>query len=182
MGLFKMINTDTIYGIGGERNIGSNVYALLLKTTNGGANWGYQDIDTSFHIGGFGAIEFINGNTGWAYQGNGVHTTNGGGPITFTAINNNTQVIPKDYILFQNYPNPFNSMTNFKFQISNSGNIKIILYDISGKEVRTIMNERRQAGVHEIKFDAGNLSSGVYFYSLFADGKRIDTKKMVLIK
>ena len=179
---FKIINPDTLYGCGGYRDLGMRDIGLIWKTTNGGINWGYQQPDTNYYNGFYHVLDFINENTGWTYEGNGVHTTNGGGPITFTAINNNTQIIQKDYVLYQNYPNPFNSITNFKYQILNSGNIKIILYDISGKEVRTIMNERLQAGIHEVKFDAGNLSSGVYFYVMFADNIRVDTKRMVLVK
>ncbi len=90
--------------------------------------------------------------------------------------------IPEDFRLYQNYPNPFNQSTMFKFQCSIPGNVKINVYDITGKEVRTLVNEYKQAGTYEVRFDALELSSGVYLYALFADGKRKDVKKMIITK
>ncbi|MBM4157429.1 MAG: T9SS type A sorting domain-containing protein [Ignavibacteria bacterium] len=89
--------------------------------------------------------------------------------------------VPEFYSLGQNYPNPFNSMTNFKFQMLNSGMAKIIVYDILGKEVITLVNEKLAPGTYEIRFDGGNLSSGIYFYRMTA-GNFVQTKKMLMIK
>lgn len=89
--------------------------------------------------------------------------------------------IPSEYKLYQNYPNPFNSMTNVKWQMLNAGNVRIILYDILGKEVVTLVNEEQKPGVYEVKFDCSSLPSGIYFYKLQTENFT-DTKRMVLIK
>ncbi|MCX6163489.1 MAG: T9SS type A sorting domain-containing protein [Ignavibacteriae bacterium] len=90
--------------------------------------------------------------------------------------------IPSSFKLFQNYPNPFNPTTNIKYQIANNNFVMLKVYDIQGKEIATLVNEKQVAGTYEVSFDASNFSSGIYFYSLFADGMKIDTKKMVFLK
>jgi hypothetical protein len=88
---------------------------------------------------------------------------------------------PNSYKLEQNYPNPFNPATKISFAIPKAGHVKLIVYDILGREVAVIVNEFRQAGNHSVVFDGENLSSGIYFYS-FGSGDFKDTKKMTLIK
>ncbi|MBN1632834.1 MAG: T9SS type A sorting domain-containing protein [Ignavibacteria bacterium] len=103
-------------------------------------------------------------------------------------INNSNKIMPENFKLYQNYPNPFNSMTNVKFEMSNAGVVEIIVFDLQGKEVRTLVNEYKQAGTYQVKFNARqggsltDLPSGVYFYSLIVDDIFISTKKFVLIK
>lgn len=94
--------------------------------------------------------------------------------------NNNNQT-PNTYKLEQNYPNPFNPVTKINFAIPNPGNVKLLVYDVLGREVSVIVNEYKQAGNHSVVFDAENLASGIYFYSIEA-GDFKDTKKMTLIK
>jgi hypothetical protein len=89
--------------------------------------------------------------------------------------------IPKEYSLIQNYPNPFNPTTNIKFALPKSGLVKLVIYDILGNEVKTIVNEFKNAGSYTVDFDASSLSSGVYMYKI-TSGNFIDTKKMMLIK
>lgn len=88
---------------------------------------------------------------------------------------------PQTFSLSQNYPNPFNSMTNVKFHILNAGIAKITLYDLLGRDVTTLVNEKLQPGTYQIIFDASSLSSGVYYYKLITLGYT-DTKKMTIIK
>jgi hypothetical protein len=95
-------------------------------------------------------------------------------------INHNVEM-PDKYTLFQNYPNPFNPTTDIKFAIPKAGFVKMVIYDVLGREVKTLVNEYRQAGVYNINFDASSYSSGVYFYRIEA-GNFIQTKKMLLIK
>ena len=90
-------------------------------------------------------------------------------------------IIPKDYKLFQNYPNPFNSMTKLKFQIPKTSFVKLIIYDILGRETVVLVNENLKAGSYAVEWDAENYPSGVYLYTIMADGYR-ETKKMVLDK
>lgn len=89
--------------------------------------------------------------------------------------------IPTTYSLEQNYPNPFNPITNIKFGIPTSSNVKLIVYDITGKEVAILLNEFKQAGTYTYSFDGSALSSGVYFYRLIA-GNFVDTKRMIIVK
>ena len=88
--------------------------------------------------------------------------------------------LPKTYKLYQNYPNPFNPTTSIKYEIPKNAEITIKIYDLLGKEVFSL-NEYKQAGSYEVKFDGSNLASGMYFYSLEANGFK-DVKKMVLLK
>jgi len=95
--------------------------------------------------------------------------------------------VPTAYSLGQNYPNPFNPMTNFKFSMLNAGDVKIVVYDVMGREVQTLVNKRLNAGTYEVRFDARHggssreLTSGVYFYRMVTEGY-LETKRMLLIK
>jgi hypothetical protein len=89
--------------------------------------------------------------------------------------------IPSLYILAQNYPNPFNPSTVIKYQIPKSELVKLNIYNVLGKEVKTLVKEIQDAGVHEVEFNGKDLSSGIYFYSLNA-GSFSSTKKMILMK
>jgi hypothetical protein len=89
--------------------------------------------------------------------------------------------IPEDYSISQNYPNPFNPSTEIEFNLPESGLITLKVFDILGKEITTLVNEQMQAGNYKLTFDASNLPSGIYFYSLHANDF-VSTKKMVLLK
>jgi photosystem II stability/assembly factor-like uncharacterized protein len=97
------------------------------------------------------------------------------------SVQNISTEIPAQFSLSQNYPNPFNSTSNLKFQISNLSYVKIIVYDIMGREVQTLVNERLQLGTYEVTFDGSTLNSGIYFYRMKTEGFS-ETKKMLLIK
>jgi glycosidase len=88
---------------------------------------------------------------------------------------------PEDYNLYQNYPNPFNPSTTIRYSIINPDVVKIKIYDVLGREVRTLVNEFKQAGTYELQFSANGLASGIYLYRI-ESGKFIKTKKMILLK
>ena len=90
--------------------------------------------------------------------------------------------IPREYILYQNYPNPFNSSSKLKYEIAKLSNVRIVIYDITGREVQTLVNETLKPGLYETTFDGSKLSSGIYFYSLIVEGKSIAVKKMAMVK
>jgi 5'-nucleotidase len=90
--------------------------------------------------------------------------------------------ITADYKLHDNYPNPFNSSTIIRFSINKPAFITISVYDITGKKISSITENRFSAGTHSVIFSSNPVSSGIYFYRLTADGKNIDTKRMVVIK
>jgi len=86
--------------------------------------------------------------------------------------------------LSQNYPNPFNPVTKIDFDIPKDANVKITIFDMSGREIRTLVKEFKTAGYYTVQFDASGISSGAYFYRLMTDGdiKSVITKKLVLVK
>ncbi|MCX6165293.1 MAG: T9SS type A sorting domain-containing protein, partial [Ignavibacteriae bacterium] len=99
-----------------------------------------------------------------------------------TGLSNNNYEVPNNYTLFQNYPNPFNPNTKIEFKIKEKGLVTLKVYNILGKEISTLVNKNLSAGTYDLTFYGENYSSGLYFYSLFVDGNKIDSKKMLLIK
>lgn len=96
------------------------------------------------------------------------------------------EIYPKEFYLSQNYPNPFNPSTTIMFTVpinvkSETSNTKLVVYDILGREVTTLVNEVKAPGTYEITFDASQLASGVYFYRL-TSGNFVQTKKMILLR
>jgi hypothetical protein len=98
---------------------------------------------------------------------------------------------PSKFQLNQNYPNPFNPSTNIKFSLPEQSIVKIVIYDLLGREVKTLINDVRPAGVYTVRWNGENklninASSGIYFYSLYAAGadnkKFTSFKKMILLK
>jgi hypothetical protein len=89
---------------------------------------------------------------------------------------------PSNFILEQNYPNPFNPVTTIKYSIPEISKVSLILFNLLGEEVATLVNEEKVAGYYQVQFSAkGGYASGVYFYQLKA-GDFIQTKKMLLMK
>jgi flagellar hook assembly protein FlgD len=89
---------------------------------------------------------------------------------------------PVKYELSQNFPNPFNPTTNISFSIARTADVKILVYDVLGREVMTFINSRFNAGAHSFTFDGSELSSGIYYYTMYLDGSMFETKKMILMK
>ena len=97
--------------------------------------------------------------------------------------------LPLEFSLEQNYPNPFNPATSIKYTLSSKQNVQLLVYNVLGKEIATLVNEEKPAGNYEVNFDASKLSSGVYFYQLQASDLEtisgqgfVETKKMILIR
>jgi hypothetical protein len=105
----------------------------------------------------------------------------GCGPSIPVAIDPIYSQTPLVYTLSQNYPNPFNPSTTINFGLPKASNVKLIVYDILGREVIVLVNEFKTAGTYKVDFDAANLSSGVYFYTIKVNDFTA-TKKMLLIK
>ena len=115
-------------------------------------------------------------------------------PVSIAIIRLETKIHPQGespatFELSQNYPNPFNPITHFGFRIADFGFVSLKVYDVLGREVRTLVNENLQAGSYERTFDATGLASGVYFYRLKAgdpsasSGRRfVETKKLILVR
>ena len=175
------LNKDTVWMVGARKYKSAPVY----KTTNGGLNWGYQIPDTSLLIYDYYYVKFVNGLIGWLFRPTPLllRTNTGGNDTTyFTGINNILTVSPMDYRLFQNYPNPFNTGTVIRYKLSVAGNVSIKVYDVQGHEVQTLVEKRLNPGEYSVSFNGNNLSSGIYFYKLYANEKIIETRKMTLLK
>ena len=91
------------------------------------------------------------------------------------------ETIPTEFALYQNYPNPFNPGTLIKYQVPENSFVTIRVYDLLGEELATLVNEEKSAGSYDVNFDAGQLSSGFYIYTIKA-GNFTSTKKMMLMK
>lgn len=98
-----------------------------------------------------------------------------------TSINPNV-LSPESFSLDQNYPNPFNPETVIRFNVGSKSQISLKIFDVNGKEIMVAVNEQRNEGKYDFKFNGINLPSGIYFYSLSADGNLLDTKRMILLK
>ncbi len=103
------------------------------------------------------------------------------GDTILTGINQISTEATSSYSLSQNFPNPFNPNTVIRYQLPVVSNVSIRVYDVQGREVRTLVNERMQAGTYEVDFDGKGLNSGVYFYRMVTRNFS-ETKKMLLIK
>jgi len=144
---------------------------IIYKTVNGGRSW-FKFYRTQTQEYGLRDIEIINRrlifsltNSLWVF---GSHHSN--------SVNDKS-----DEMLKQNFPNPFNPTTKISYTIPYSGFLKLEVFDISGRQLVTLVNEPKTAGTHSVEFNGNNFSSGTYFYKITA-GEFIETKMMVLIK
>lgn len=118
-----------------------------------------------------------------ASTGTMLRVLNGWGIKLETTVGIENDELPTKYFLAQNYPNPFNPSTTISYQLPTSSFVSLKIYDVLGNEVKTLVNEYKQAGDHnyELKIDNSELSSGIYFYRINA-GYYSSTKKLVYIK
>jgi hypothetical protein len=100
-------------------------------------------------------------------------------PLTGITNENGT---PVSFELKQNYPNPFNPSTTIEYNLSKASYVTIRVYDVLGRQVGLLADEYKQAGSHQVNYDASRLSSGVYYYKLATDNGFSETKKMILTK
>ena len=166
---FPSINTGYATG-------GTGVY----KSTNTGNNWVYQPLSGIFTL---QSIYFLDENTGFACGtfGTFIKTTTGG--ISSVSLINSE--LPLQYSLSQNYPNPFNPSTTINFSIpaveTSRWVVSLKVYDISGREVATLVDQQLTPGTYSVEWNASNHPSGVYFYKL-SSADFTQTNKMILIK
>ncbi len=168
-----MLNSSTGWATGFY-----GTYNAVSKTTNAGLNWILQ-FNSPVRI--INPVFILDENNAWFGGADNViyKTTNGGGIIS--AINHISSNIPNGFSLLQNYPNPFNPTTKINFDLKNAAFAMLRVYDITGREVRTLVYEKLSAGSYSYDFNAVELPSGVYFYQLQTDGF-VETKKMILLK
>lgn len=98
-----------------------------------------------------------------------------------TGVRISSAALPEGFELYQNYPNPFNPTTVISYQLSGASRVTLKVYDLLGREVATLVNEKQSVGNHSVTFNGGSLPTGVYFYRLQA-GSFTETKKLVLLR
>jgi photosystem II stability/assembly factor-like uncharacterized protein len=147
----------------------------IMMTTDNGLSWNTDYPTTQDRQ--LNGIFAISSGVGWAVGENGTILKREA--ITGTTIIGSE--IPSSYSLYQNYPNPFNPTTKIKFALAKNGYVSIKIFDILGKEIATLVNERFNAGTYTVDWNASYFPSGVYFYRLQTDGYT-ETKRITLIK
>ncbi len=158
--------------------VGDN--GTLRLTTNGGETWFTDPFFDSPSTRHFKAVSLVNrdNKTYSALSDTLFFVSNE--PLIL-GLNNINTAIPQTISLGQNYPNPFNPSTKIKFALPKGSSVQLIIYDILGKEVTKLVNEKLQAGTYEYEWNGINLPSGVYFYKLRADDFS-ETRKMLMVK
>lgn len=147
----------------------------FMYTTNTGANWITLATPNGESI---YDVKFSN-------KRNGIAVGKDGAILKFNTtvgVANNSTTLPVDFKLNQNYPNPFNPETIISFSLQKPENVSLVIYDMLGKEVKTLINGVVKPGEHKIKFSAADIPAGVYYYTLKTNSNNSETKKMVLIK
>jgi len=174
-------STGTAFGTGNL--IDSNSFFTkisTLKTTDFGLTWTVNDFNSLMQSYGVFLVDannfFISGGD-FTYPATILKSTNGGNVFIVQTGNN----IPEKHSLSQNYPNPFNPLTIIRFQIKDLRFVTLKVYDINGKEIITLVNEKLNPGEYESSFDGSGFPSGAYFYKIKAGDFSV-TKKMLLIK
>ncbi len=180
LNVIKFINPVLGFAAGGK--------GIILKTADGGISWKEQVlVDTSE----FYDIFFLNENTGWAvgqiYPGGLLYKTTNAGESW--VLENTLTEKPTEFSLLQNYPNPFNPTTKIKYKLGNPSEVELKVYDIQGKEIKTLVKGTFETGVYEVEFDGSSLSSGVYFYKIdvmtlntVIINKYTESRKMIFLK
>lgn len=152
----------------------------IYHSTDNGISWAdqYTAPQSLFHMDFPDSLGTSSNPTGWAVGiGGHIHKMTS----IVTGVTGNNSIIPDRYSLSQNYPNPFNPVTKFEFELPVSSDVKISIYDISGRVVNDYSAENLSAGKYQYEFSGADLSSGVYFYKLVSDGFTA-VRKMVLMK
>lgn len=164
-------------------SIGNNVFIAsdsgIWLSTNNGDNWVLKDEGFSGHPSVYSLLiydNYIFASTGSVWRR----------PLSelIVGIENNNLSKPDKYCLYQNYPNPFNPITKINYDLPKDGNVKLIIYDVMGREIKCLINGFKKAGKYVEEFNGTNLVSGIYFYRIQVEGVIgfTEVRKMVLLK
>jgi hypothetical protein len=145
----------------------------MMRTTNAGATWTPENLPVSRNV---SKMFFITPDEGWVAGDEFVLHTRTSGILSVPLA-----AKPAQFSLSQNYPNPFNPSTTIRYTLTKAGAVSLTVFDILGRKVADLINQRQQPGEHAVVFSAPSRASGVYFYRLSSpDG--VQTKKMLLIR
>lgn len=150
----------------------------LFKTIDGGQTWRPEQV-SQFGTGFFRDIYAYNDSIVWAGGNGKIIFTETGGQVNVQQI---SMEVPTKFVLHQNYPNPFNSVTIIEYELRQSANIELSIYDMTGREIKSLVSSNQGYGTYRVSFDASNLAGGVYLYNLKVNGEVIGVRKLVLIK
>lgn len=158
--------------------IGTTATHYIYRTTDYGTTWVNEPLPALGSVNKLGQMEFVNQSLGYAGCASGVF-------MKFTGpsgINSNANTLPGEFKLEQNFPNPFNPSTTINFSIPATGQVLLKIYDVTGREVNTLLNEIMSAGNYSVDFNAPDgMNSGVYFYTLVS-GNNKESKRFILTK
>jgi photosystem II stability/assembly factor-like uncharacterized protein len=166
----KFLTPDSGWAINGSTAAGA-----IMFTTNGGNNWIIEEGSNYW----FDCITYFQRHKAWCGSS--------GGRVWYTYLRSNPVGIsgnnsaPLSYALYQNSPNPFNPVTTIKFSIPNNSQVKLSVFDVTGREIEQLLNTELTPGEYRYQFNASNYSSGIYIYRLETAGFT-ETRKMILIK
>jgi photosystem II stability/assembly factor-like uncharacterized protein len=170
------IGVRSVQGLGFATNelgwIGSFSNGPTYVTTNGGTSWSPVSFGTAIN-----RFRFLNDSIGYA-SGNKVYKYV---RPSATGTGNILSTIPSEFRLYQNYPNPFNPSTVIYYDVPRAQNVRMDIYSINGKLIKTLQNKYHTAGRYSINFEPAGFSSGIYLYRLFS-GSFVQTRKMIFIK
>jgi choice-of-anchor B domain-containing protein len=138
----------------------------------------YPSNNTNGFAGCWGVFKFPSGKIIASDMNTGLYVLKMGTPFGIQTISNE---VPSSFSLEQNYPNPFNPSTKIKFSVARQKQVELKVFDITGREISTLVNQQLKPGIYEYDWNASNLPSGVYLYKLNS-GEFSSTKKMVLVK
>ncbi|MBK8549861.1 MAG: T9SS type A sorting domain-containing protein [Ignavibacteria bacterium] len=172
------LNWDNFYipsFLNDERNLVNRASLLNIDTTTGNVIAMMMAWD-NYNISKYAVI-------GYSGSGNTLYTIDYGDSNSDQLKNNKTKEANNHtFDLAQNYPNPFNPATIIRYSLPDDRFVDLKVYNMLGKEVSSLVNEKQTAGNYEVTFDGSNLSSGIYYYTMSANGKVLDTKRMILMK
>jgi photosystem II stability/assembly factor-like uncharacterized protein len=175
-GVSDIIESISFYNENNGICVGDN--GLILKTTDGGSKWtqyssGFWSTLISVSYNKYGAV--IAGYSGEILKSS-----------TWNSVDKNVIITPGYFSLSQNYPNPFNPLTTIQYQIPKTNNVKLVIYNTLGQEIKTLINEKQNSGYYNITWDGKDnsrkaVASGIYFYILIAD-EFVSVRKLNLLK
>jgi len=175
---FERINTA--YFISPDSGMVAGDNGKVRFTVNGGATWVEDTSVTNLTSNNINQISIVDNSIAVIVGDSGLVIFAARDSSLLTSVESIDEIVT-EYHLYQNYPNPFNPSTNIRFRIVERGYVNLIVFDLLGNEITTLVSEEKQTGEYEVEFNASNLPSGIYFYNLKSGGFST-TKKLVLIK
>jgi len=166
----------------------SGIHGRIWKTTDSGTNWILQNVNTNTTLGKLFVLKKEKTAYIWAggfydgYLGDNSRSILFYGDLSnLTDIKDENPQLLEQYSLMQNYPNPFNPVTEIRYQIPENTSVILAIYDLLGRELKILINEKMNAGVHNVNWNATPYPSGVYIVKLTA-GNFVASKKLILLK